>query len=293
MKYLKLFESFLLEAKIDELVNIYSDKITEYEISQLKDYSQNSSSNFQWLLKHYTNDKTGYSENPSGVNILLDVLDDYFKRYLRIKKNLPIDKRDINTLKSTKDLITIINQYNDYHDMLEDNNLKILFENVKWVVFIPKTFESSNKWGWGRFCTSNDEDYFHYHNINNESLVYVMHKFDYTKNIVIECFPRGEYQIWNYQDDNTFGGKGKLYTELSDIDDGFLNIDRVISSLPYIDIDALNKHLAKIIYDKFDLDDINELLESDFEEKDYNNILEFIEDNSNIFDLRSDIRDFI
>ena len=134
-------------------------------------------------------------------------------------------------------MIKVVDDYNDYDTMREDSGLDILFENEKWVVFIPKTFEASNKWGSGRFCTSNDEDDFKYHNINNNSLVYVMHKFDYTKNIVIECFPNRQYQIWNYQDDNTFGGEGKVYQELSDIDDGYLNVDKILYNLPDVDDD--------------------------------------------------------
>lgn len=295
MKYIKLFENFLLEGRIEDLSQKYSDKISDYEILTLKDYSQNSSSNFQWLLKHYSNDMKNYKENITGVNILLDVLDDYFKRYLRIKQNLPIEKRDINSLKSTKELINVVDDYNDYDTMREDSGLDILLENEKWVVFIPKTFEASNKWGWGRFCTSNDEDYFKYHNINNNSLVYVMHKFDYTKNIVIECFPKGEYQIWNYQDDNTFGGEGKVYQELSDIDDGYLNVDRVLYSLPDIDEDDLLNHLVDLI-SIYNANYINDILGSDFDtSKEYvddEDVKNYIEDNNiNLYDIRSDIRD--
>lgn len=295
MKYLKLFESFILEGKIEDLVTKYSDEISEYEISTLKEYSNNSSANFQWLLKHYSNDKEKYDENIAGINILLDVLDDYFKRYLRIKNNLPFDKRDINSLKSTDELIEVINEYNDYDKMLKDTEIDILFSNEKWVVFIPKTYKASNKWGWGRFCTSHDEGYFNYHNINNESLVYIMHKFDYTKNIVIECFPDRYYQIWNYQDDNTTGDGYVVHKELEDIDDGFLDIDTIIDDLPYIYKDDLIEHLSKILYDSFDIDDINQLLVSEFEEKNQDDIFDYIKNNNyiDIYDLRNDIRDSI
>lgn len=292
MKNIKGYKLFT-EGRMQDLAQKYSDVITDHEILNLKDYSQNSSSNFAWLLKNYSKDKLDYDENISGVNILLDVIDDYFKRYLRIKQNLPIEKRDINYLKSTKELIKVVDDYNDYDKMREDKGLDILFENEKWVVFIPKTFEASNKWGWGRFCTSNDEDYYNYHNINNNSLVYVMHKFDYTKNVVIESFPERNYQIWNYQDDNTYGGEGKVYKELSDIDDGYMDVDKVLNSLPEINLESFKEHLIKILFN-FDLEDINELLESDLEYKDYDHIIDFIEDNDiNIYSLRSDIRDFL
>ena len=293
MKYLKYIGLFLNEGKLSDLEEAYNNKLNSHEIASLKIYSLNSSSNFAWLLKNYSKDKVNYKDNPAGVNILLDVLDDYFKRYLRIKSNLPMGKRDINSLKSTYELINLIDEYNDYDKMKEDKGIDILFENEKWVVFIPKTFDASNKWGWGRFCSSSDEGYFHYHNINNKSLVYIMHKFDYTKNIVIEGFPYKEYQIWNYQDDNSWGGEGMVYKELNEIDDGFLNIDKIMSELPDITQNEFTEHLAKII-SKLELEDINTLLETDYEIIDYDNILEYINDEiDNILDLRDDLREFI
>lgn len=292
MKFLKNYTYYLFEGRIEELSQKFSGKITDHEISYLKSLAQNSASNFEWLLKHYTQDKKNYEVNIAGVNILLDVLDDYFTRYLRIKSNLPLDKRDINSLKNTTELIEVINQYHDYDKMLDDKDLQVLFHNEEWIIFIPQTFLASKKWGWGRFCTVHDEDYFHYYNINNNSLVYVRHKFDYTKNLVIECFPGDRYQIWNYQDDNIFGDSRLVSQELSAIDDGFLDIDYIIDRLPSITIKDLRVHLAKLLFEKFNLEDINELLNSNLEEKNYEQILNHIQD-VDLSELRSNIRDFI
>lgn len=80
------FDQFLIESKMEELSNLYSNKIDDLEISTLKILSKNSSSNFNWLLKNYTKDRLNYRKNISGINTLLDLLDDYFTRYLGIKK---------------------------------------------------------------------------------------------------------------------------------------------------------------------------------------------------------------
>lgn len=288
---IKSYNNFLLEGKINDLIDLYSDKNTDYEIENLKSYSKNSYANLEWLLKNYTKDKLIYGKNIAGEFILLDVLDDYFKRYLRIKKNLPIDKRDINLLKSTKELIDIVNTYNDYDNMLDDKDLEIITDNLKWVVFIPKTFKASNKWGWNRFCTSNNEDSFKFHNINNMSLVYIKHKFDYTKNTVIECLPQKEYVVWNYQDDNTDCNYYYLSEILDDIDDGFLDIEEIIDNLPNITLQDMKKHLFNLLFD-LKLDYINEILDSEFEEKDYNQITKKA-NSFNIYELRSLIRSYV
>lgn len=294
MRYLKLFENFILEGKIEDLQKQYSSKIDDYEIAMLTTYAENSSSNLQWLLKHYSNDKKNYKNNIGGINILLDVIEDYFKRYLRIKNNLPVSKRDINSISSTYELIKIIDEYNDYDDMLSDPGVKIIYADEKWIVYLPKTYEASNKWGWNRFCTSRDEDYFDFHNINHESLVYIMHKFDYTKNIAIECLPNGKYQMWNYQDDNSMGNIHSVRDELGDIDDGFLNIDIVVDNLPRIDEDDMIHHLSTLLYNRFDVDDINSIMNSNFEEKSIDDISEYIRDkNMNLYNLESDIHDSI
>jgi hypothetical protein len=79
-----LFGDFLKESKIEDLQQKYSGNLDSYEIDNLKEYSNNSSTNFEWLLKNYQIDKNNYDENIAGVNILLDLLDDYFKRFLRM-----------------------------------------------------------------------------------------------------------------------------------------------------------------------------------------------------------------
>ena len=87
MKHLKYFITF--EGKLQDLENKIKDKLSDFEISNLKSLSNNSSIYFNWLLNIYLKDKDKYKENIAGVNILLDVLDDYFKKFLRIKNNLP------------------------------------------------------------------------------------------------------------------------------------------------------------------------------------------------------------
>lgn len=293
MKHIKKYNIFLLEGKLDNLSSKYENDLKDYEISFLKDISDNSSVNFEWLLKHYSIDKKNYYDNIAGLNILLDVLDDYFVRFLRIKKNLPPNYRDINNIKSTYELIEVIDKYNDYDKIKKDKNVDLLLYNEKWIVFIPKNYKSSKKWGWSRFCTSNDKLYFEYHNILHKSLVYVLHKFDYEKNIAIEVYPNEKYQIWNYQDDNSFGDLNKLIYELEEINDGFLLIDEVIEKLPHITMDDMIKHYTIYLIENYELDEINGFINSDFNNKNFELIYNQIKNNVNFNELIEDLRDSI
>ena len=286
------YNNFLNEGKIEDLSIKYKGKLEDFEITYLKSLSDNSSVNLKWLLKHFKNDKVNYENNIAGLNILLDVLDAYFKVFLRIKKNLPLKYRDINNIDSTNKLIELVDKYNHYDKIKDDKEVDLLEFNYKWIVFIPKTFKAAEKWGWGRFCTSNDEMYHDFYNILNKSLIYIMHKFDYTKNIVVEVYPDYLYQIWNYQDDNSFGGVDTLERYLEDNDeDGFLDVLELIEELPIINDREAKQHYTNFMLKEFDLKTINKILNSELEEKDASKI-EPIVRNMEFDKLKSDIKDW-
>lgn len=294
MKYLQKF--IIFEGKIQEIEKKYNNDISDFEINNLKSLSNNSSIYFNWLLDIYLKDKDRYKENIAGVNILLDVLDDYFKKFLRIKNNLPV--KDIQQIKSSKEFILLIDKYNDYNNIENDKNLTLILNNNRWIVFIPHTFDSSAKWGWGRFCSVHDNDYYNLHNVKNKALVYIINKFDYTKHCVIQLKPNG-YMIWDYEDDNYFTDDkyGISHYLFEYIDDGYLNVDEIVDQIPYISENDFINHYYDIIMKKYknkeiDLNDISEILELDeFTETDFSDLKDLI---SNVLDkIPSNIHDFI
>jgi len=294
MKHLKYFITF--EGKLQDLENKIKDKLSDFEISNLKSLSNNSSIYFNWLLNIYLKDKDKYKENIAGVNILLDVLDDYFKKFLRIKNNLPI--KDIQQIESSKQFIKLIDDYNDYNNIENDKNVTLLLNNNRWIVFVPHTFESSQKWGWGRFCSVHDVDYYNLHNVKNDALIYIINKFDYTKHCVIQQKPNG-YMIWDYEDDYYFVTDKRGISEYLHeyLDDGYLNIYKIVGDIPYVGKQDFVNHYYDIIIKKYNndvisLEDIAEILEQDeFTEDDFSELKKLM---SNVINkIPNNLHDFI
>jgi hypothetical protein len=246
-----LFGDFLKESKIEDLQQKYSGNLDSYEIDNLKEYSNNSSTNFEWLLKNYQIDKNNYDENIAGVNILLDLLDDYFKRFLRIKKSLPVDSRDINKIKNTNELIKIVNKHNDFDKINDDPDVDVILNNEEWMVFLPSTYKVSKKWGWSRFCVVNDEASFNFYNVDRKALIYIIHKFDYTKHQIIQIFPDKMFKLWDYQDDNYYCDGYNLYNQLNKIDENglFYDINDIIN-YSYLELADYEEYYAKYLLQK-------------------------------------------
>lgn len=281
---------FINEGKIQNLQKKYDGKLTEFEIDNLKDYANNSSANFEWLLKHYTNDKNNYEENMAGVNILLDLLDDYFKRFLRIKNSLPNNNRDINNIKNTNHLIEIVDEHNDFDKINDDKDVDVIINNQEWIVFQTKSYKASKKWGWSRFCSVNDENSYYFYNVNNIALTYIIHKFDYTKHHTLQTYPEHYYKLWDYQDDNFTGNGYSIYHQLYKIDDNNLlgDINDIIN-YSYIDLDDYKTYYAKYLVEKYDIYDVytflninnDDISEEDNTKVDYEFALEYINDMDN------------
>lgn len=298
MKYIEKYYNFIVEGKIKDLGNKYKDKLDEWMFKNLESISNNSSSNLEWLIRIYLQDKGKYKENISGVNILLDVLDDYFKKYLRIKVNLPIKKRDINNIKSSDELIDIVDEYNDYDKIKNDKEVNLLDINEKWIVFIPFTYKSAEKWGWGRFCTSHDETYFEFYNIKDKSLIYVMHKFDYTKNFVLQIEPNF-YTIWDYQDDNyRVYDNNELEQHIEQYyNDGFLDIEELIDKIPYVSEEDYVEHYIDFMRKKLDINNIYDVIEEALGDdveviedlEDFESYINF----NNIYDIKSALYGYV
>lgn len=282
-----------LKNRLDEnkLFDYYSNLLNEYYVNNFKTLSSGSTVNFKWLAENFLKSRNMYGKNRiSGEYLLFDIINDYFTRFLRIKKNLPTEYRDITKIKNVQTLIKIIDEYNDYDDMKKDKNIDLIFFNERWFAFIPKTYEASKKWGWGRYCTSHDEDYYNMHNVNNKSLVYIRNKFDYTKNIAIECFYHNEYQWWTYENDNVLGNEYQLAVELESMDDGFLDVNKIINNIPYITKKDVLEHFLKYLYDNMSIEDINYYLDSDLEEKDLDDMRDAAKINSiEPYELRNNI----
>jgi hypothetical protein len=286
----------LFEGKIENLEIQFKDKLDKFEIDNLKFLSNNSSVYFNWLLFIYLRDKNKYKKNIAGINILLDVLNDYFKKFLRIKNNLPI--KDIQQIKTSKEFILLIDEYNDYNEIENDNDVTLISNNNRWIVFIPHTFKSSAKWGWDRFCTVNDEGYYNLHNIKNKSLVYIIHKFNYKLNCIIQLKTNG-YVMWDYEDDNYYTPyKNNVDEYLTKyIDDGYLDISNIIDNLPNLsNIDFIDWYyniiMTKYKNGDFNFETIAEILEVDvFNESDISNLKKLIL--NNLSNMSNNLHDYI
>lgn len=127
-------------------------------------------------------------------------------------------------------------------------------------------------------------------------MVYIRHKFDHTKNLAIECFMDSKYKVWDYEDDLIFHCHSLyvLYIFLNQYNDGFLNVEKILQNLPLITKEDLVSHLVKIMMDYIEIDKINDVLNTDFKEKVYKDIYNYIMNNiHNIYVLRSHIHGFI
>ena len=235
MKFIKYYKYYLTEGKMEDVAEQYSTTLDKNDIERCKYISQNSSVYFSWLLKIYTKDKDKYKENIAGINILLDLLDDYFLKYLRIKDKLPIERRDILKVTSFKQLMNIVDKYNDYDEIKNDTGVELLVANEKWLVFIPKTFAASKKWGWSRFCTCNDESAFDVYNTKNKGLVYFIHKFKYKLHHIMQLLPRNNCQFWDFEDSNSQTSLNEAYIFLGEyLQDGYLDVTKILDNVPVL-----------------------------------------------------------
>jgi hypothetical protein len=280
MKHIKHIDTFLNEGRMDDTQAKYEGVLSDVELIRLRQMSENSSMYFEWLLKIYVHN-----------NVMLDLLNDYFSKFLKIKKNLPTS--DINKIKDFQSLINLVDGYNDFDKIESDNDIKLLLNNEKWLIFIPNTYNAAKKWGWSSFCTSHNEKYFEFHSVK-ETLVYIMHKFENQKNIVVQLYPDICY-IWDYEDNCDLIEWDSIMDKLKEYDDGYLNIS--LGQLKKPSREDFIKHYARFASDNISLDDMNTILsifDIEVENMRYSTLVKCLKNvDINIEHLKAEMYDYV
>lgn len=243
MEKILLFEKFILEGKTSQLIHKYKDKISEFVLDNLKRISNESPHNLKWLLENYTKDKNKYKTDPSGASDLLFTLETYFKKFLSIKQNLKIS--DINEINDVNELVSIVDKYYNYDELLNSPYADILYSDYNWIYYIPKKYEIVKKFGYSKFCTSRDKDLFELYNVKDSALIYILNKFDYTKNFVLEQSEPGYFKLWDYQDDLVFGNLEDVEMDFINKGDSYFNIGE--NDIPHIDLIDYKEHFINIV----------------------------------------------
>lgn len=113
---------------------------------------------------------------------------DILSRFDENKKNLK--NKDIMTFKSLEDLDSYLNDKDSYKELSQRQELRqtqkavhntdlsqdaeLVFENSKWVVYVPKTYEASCKLGQGtRWCTATTDSDYYYEHYTYEGPLYI------------------------------------------------------------------------------------------------------------------------
>lgn len=269
------YNAFILEGKTSSIISKYKH-LQEDEISYLKDISRGSPHYLNWLLKVYDKEKNNYKIDNSGLNSLISVLDSYFIKFINLKGNLK--HSDINQIKTLGELKEIIDKYYNYDKLLEGDSV-VLYSDDEWIYFIPKRYEVVKKYGYSKFCTSRDKDLFELYNVKDSGLVYILHKFDHTKNYVLEQSQPNGFKLWNYMDDYDVLGNLEEVEKKFIYDTGTdFHFDEV--DVPTLTLKDFKDHYIRIVkedgleeelLDEFEID-IN-----DIEEDEIFEIKEFLE----------------
>jgi hypothetical protein len=220
--------------RIDDLIDKYKSKLKLNIIEDLynMDFTKNKAY-FQWLLSFYSTNINDIEKNKimSFDNLLL-----FLKKFHNNKQNL--SEKNINNIKTVKQLINIVYENSVYKDIDKEKNIQLLYNDNIYSIFIPLTYEMSEKYGWHKWCTVYIEEQFDEHYGYNGELIYIINKVDYTKNYAIEIIYNIYIKLWDYKDELQ-----KTFNNYKDIIN-FLSKE--------IDYSILNEILNKINFDKFD-----------------------------------------
>jgi hypothetical protein len=112
-----------------------------------------------------------------------------------------------------------------YKDIDKEKNIQLLYNDNIYSIFIPLTYNMSEKYGWYRWCTSYSEEQFKHHDGNNGQMLYIINKLDYTKTYAIEIICNTLFKLWDFKDNNI--NKSKYFEDIInflEFDEDLINI---------------------------------------------------------------------
>jgi len=189
----QLRESLLLENKRIDIIGEKYNKIIDKDIVEyflVNDPTRNKVY-FQWLCDRYSK----LDSKKDGIETTMIKM---VTKYNNIKTK--IKEKQINRIKTIDELSTILNQDNDWNE-LEFNDDVVLYEDLEWIIFEPKTKEISGKFGDKAWCTVYDVDSHYYEHFGDQgALIYCINKLDRSENFAIEQTNKGKGDVWDSKD---------------------------------------------------------------------------------------------
>ena len=199
----KNYISILESKRLDNLKSKYVDKLNVPQ--EIFDYwVKNNNNTLEWLLKIYVN-----SENPDHI-----LLSKMATEFMNNKDNLSINKiTEIDSIGKMRKVLNELTDYDGYDKRFTEgkgnsNDLWVLLNTDEWFIYKPYTYEASEEYGnrkerESNWCTTYDKIYFTEHLGPQGGMLYIINKFDPTKDWALEI---GESTIsaWNYEDINKY-----------------------------------------------------------------------------------------
>jgi len=169
---MKFFDILLKEGRKEDLKKKYSDKYDEEDldfilgISDLQDFNHKYT---DWVLKHILS----YADVDEMAEVAVELVKDFDK----YQKNL--EKKDINQYLSFEELDKALLPLKVKEKERElENQTEKIYEDDNFLVLIPKTIESSCKYGSGtKWCTTiKGADHFKRYTSGKQGLYYIIRK---------------------------------------------------------------------------------------------------------------------
>lgn len=199
-----LNEQLIVEGRIDTLKKKYNDiigkEVTDWIISE--DPTHNKAY-IEWVLKKYSNMLDEHKNQLEQLKKpIYKTVMSFIEKYHQIRKNVD----NITNIPSIISLIDIVSNYEKDWDDLKDYDVDIYVENDEWIIFVPKEFEASEKFGHNNpnkgssWCVCYDISYFYQYFCPDGGIMMIINKIDETKNIALELKKSGQILLWDYDD---------------------------------------------------------------------------------------------
>lgn len=209
MKYLKRYITFT-EGRVTNLSLKYKDKGLSDEVINyflLHDPTKNKSY-VDWMCDRYM--KMTDAEIKSFKGDLLATIIRMVTKYENVKFKLREKDRQINRIKSIKELSNILNQDKNWDELNNIKDAKVLYQSYEWIVFIPYSKEVSKEFGDKSWCTVSDPNkHFRKHFGEYGALIYFINKLNSSYNFAMEEISPGLYNVWDQTDDKIVKEKSK------------------------------------------------------------------------------------
>ncbi len=229
MRLLKLIESYILsEGRKEEVQKKYNQDFIDLDIHDPEDvislFSHNDPSGnnkyLDWMTKAFIDLWQGtYPSEPGEEKeeTIIDAITQFHKKQQKLtpewvkEKGFPkrvVDNpKDINSynIRDLKILSNILKR--DDQKKQSRNDAIVLFENDKWLLLSPKSYEASCKYGAGtKWCIASKDSSSHYTSYTREGkLIFVIDKTE-AQNVdapmykIAVYFKNGNITIWNAPD---------------------------------------------------------------------------------------------